>query len=160
MSSQKETMTLKGASQLIAVLKELPQVTEEKVMRKGLVAAAGRLRTYMRRAAARVTGLLAKSILVKRYRTPKGQTVIKVGLRKNFFYKVLDGGRKAYTRKDGTQVAASPDMKGQGTGIERTWESHKREIANMAIDEATKEFAKQAGALAAKSGYRKTGGTL
>lgn len=158
--SEKQVMKLNGAAQLIAVLRELPQVTEEKVMRKGLVAAAGRLRTYMRRAAARVSGLLAKSILVKRYRTPKGQTVIKVGLRKNFFYKVLDGGRKAFTRKDGTQVAASPDMKGKGTQIENTWNTKRNEIANMVIEEATKSFAVEAGKLAAKSGYRKTGGTL
>lgn len=156
--SEKQVMKLNGAAQLIAVLKELPQVTEEKVMRKGLVSAAGRLRTYMRRSAARISGLLAKSILVKRYRTPKGQTVIKVGLRKNFFYKVLDGGRKAFTRKDGTQVAASPDMKGKGTQIENTWNAKRNEIANMVIEEATKSFAVEAGKLAAKSGYRKTGG--
>lgn len=158
--SQKEVMKLNGAAQLIAVLKELPQVTEEKVMRKGLVAAAGRLRTYMRRAATRVTGLLAKSIRVKRYRTPKGQTVVKVGLRTNYFYKVLDLGRKAYTRKDGTEVSASPPMAGKGTQIENTWNSRKKEIADLVIDEATKEFAREAGKLAAKSGYRKTGGTL
>jgi hypothetical protein len=156
--SNKETVQLNGAAQLIAVLRELPQVTEEKVMRKGLVAAGGRLRTYMRRAAARITGLLAKSIRVKRYRTPKGQTIVKVGLRRNYFYKVLDAGRKAFTRKDGTEVSASPEMKSQGTGIERTWESRKKEIADMVITEATKEFAREAGRLAAKSGYRPKGG--
>jgi hypothetical protein len=151
MSENKTTMKLNGAAALTAALKALPQIAEEKVMRDGVVKSAARLRTYMRRATSRVSGLLAKSINTKRRRSKKGEIKVTVGLTRNFYYKVLDLGRKAFTRKDGTEVAATRQFEGKGTQIEKTWESKRVEIANMIVEEATKSFAREAGKLAVKS---------
>jgi hypothetical protein len=156
--SDKEVMTLNGAAALIAALKELPMITEDVVMRKGITRAAARLRTLMRRAAPRRSGTLAKSIGIKRIGKRKGNPKYKVGLLTRQYYKTLDAGRKAYTKKDGTQVSAAPDFKGTGTEIKRTWDSAKNQVANIVVEEATKEFAREAGKLAARSGYR-NGGT-
>lgn len=156
--SDKEVMTLNGAAALIAALKELPMITEDVVMRKGITRAAARLRTLMRRAAPRRSGTLAKSIGIKRIGKRKGNPKYKVGLLTRQYYKTLDAGRKAYTKKDGSRVNASPDFQGQGTQIKNTWEGAKNQVANIVVEEATKEFAREAGKLAIKSGYR-NGGT-
>ena len=151
----KEGMKLNGAAQLIAVLKELPQITEDVVMRKGVARGAARLRTLMRRAAPRRTGTLQKSIGIKRIqKRTKGSFKYKVGLLTRNYYKVLDAGRKAYTKKDGTQVSAAPDFKSLGTNIKRTWDTAKSQIGDIIVEEATKEFSREAGKLAARSGYR------
>ena len=153
--SDKEVMKLDGAAQLIAVLKALPQVTEDAVMKRGVSRGAARLRTLMRRAAPRRTGTLAKSIGIKRVaKRTKGRFAYRVGLMNRYYYKTLDVGRAAYTKKDGTQVSASSDFKSIGTQIKRTWDAAKPQIGNVIIEEATKEFAKEVGKLSARSGYR------
>lgn len=155
MSEESIKYKLTGAEALISVLKELPQVTEEKVMTRGLSRAGARLRTYMRRAATKVSGLLRQSIGLKKIGRRKNNPKYKVGLLQNFYYKTLDGGRKAFTRKDGSQVKAQPTFQGKGTQIENTYLAKREEIANLVVEEATKEFAKETGKLVAKSGYRK-----
>jgi hypothetical protein len=154
MSNGKSTMTLKGAAELRAALTALPQITEEKVVGVGLSRAAARLRTYMKRAASKVSGMLRKSIGSRRVGKRKGNPKYVVGLTKNFYYKVLDAGRKAYTKADGTQVAGTPNFKSNGTQIEQTWNAKKEEIANLVVEESTKAFAREAGKLYAKSGGR------
>lgn len=146
---------LKGADALISALKQVPVITEEKVLVRGLSRAGARLRTYMRRAASKVSGVLRQSIGLKKIGKRKGNPKYKVGLITNAYYKVLDQGRKAFTRKDGTPVKAQPTFQGQGTQIKNTWESKKTEIADLVVDEATKEFAKEMGKLYVKSGGSK-----
>ena len=146
---------LKGADALISALKQVPVITEEKVLTRGLSRAGARLRTYMRRGASRVSGLLRQSIGLKRIGKRRGNPKYKVGLITNAYYKVLDQGRRAFTRKDGTPVQAQPTFNSKGTGIKNTWEAKRTEIADLVVEEATKEFAKEMGKLYVKSGGSK-----
>lgn len=150
-SSKSTTSTLKGAAELKAALAALPQITEDKVMRRGLAVGAARLRTYMRMAATRVSGTLRKSIGIKRIGKNKQNPKYVVGLLTNAYYKVLDAGRKGFTR-NGNPVAGTTRFDSKGTQIENTYESRKAEIADIVVDEATKAFAKEAGKLYVKSG--------
>jgi hypothetical protein len=81
-----------------------------------------------------------------------------VGLIRNAYYKVLDSGRKPYQRTSSKgnkfNVAGTDKFKSLGTGIERTWNLHKEEIAQLIIDEAKMEFAREAGRLFVKRGGR------
>lgn len=145
------TMKLKGADELIAALRQMPEISEQKVMRRGLSKGGARLRTFMRRSARRVTGELSRSIGLKKLRGKKPRYV--VGLITNAYYKVLDVGRKPH-RRNGNPVAGTPKFNSAGTGIERTWNTHKRDIAQLIIEEAKKEFAKEVGKLYVKRGGR------
>lgn len=141
------TFQLKGADDLLAALRELPMISETKVMRRGLSRGAARLRTYIKRTLPRVTGELIKSVGIKRL---KGrQLKYKVGLLRNQYYRTLDIGRKPYTR-NGNPVAGTPKLHSQGLGIERAWKVHREEIANLIIEEAKKELAKEVGRLFVK----------
>lgn len=143
---------LEGLEELLRVMKTLPEVVNKRVVRAGVRMAGSRLRTYMRRAAPKgKTGLLRKSITM-RY---MGNNKVKVGLNSRQYYKVLDVGRKAYTRKDGTKVSASTGAwDSQGTGIAATWARHKKEIADLMIKGMKTEMYKEAGRMAIRGGYR------
>jgi hypothetical protein len=153
MSNGNETITmkLKGVDELLAALKAIPDIAEAKVMRRGLSRGGARLRTFMKRNARRITGELVKSIGLKKLRGKKPRYI--VGLITNRYYSVLDKGRKPFTR-NGRAVAGTPRFDSEGTGIERAWLAHREDIAQMIIDEAKKEFAKEAGKLYVK----RTGG--
>lgn len=147
------TYQLDGLEQLLKAMKVLPEVVNKQIVRAGVRKAGSRLRTYMRRAAPKgKTGLLRKSITMKYM----GNNKVKVGLNTRQYYKTLDVGRKAYKRKDGTQVSASTgawDTK--GTGIARTWATHKREIAQLMIEGMKLELFKTAGRMAVYGGYKR-----
>ena len=142
---------LEGLEQLLEAMKVLPEVVNRKIVRAGVRMAGSRLRTYMRRAAPKgEKGLLRKSITMKYM----GNNKVKVGLNNRQYYKVLDVGRKAYTRKDGTKVSASVgSFDSQGTGIAQTWAIHKREIADLMIQGMKVELFKEAGRMAIRGGY-------
>jgi hypothetical protein len=131
----------------------LPEVVNKRIVKAGVRKAGSRLRTYMRRAAPKgEKGLLRKSITMKYM----GNNKVKVGLNSRQYYKVLDVGRKAYTRKDGTKVSASTgawDTK--GTGIAQTWQRHKKEIADIMIQGMKIELYKEAGRMAIRGGYKR-----
>ena len=94
---------LEGLDELLNAMKVLPEMVNKKIVRAGVRIAGSRLRTYMRRAAPKGDkGLLRKSITMKYL----GNNKVKVGLNTRQYYKVLEQGRKAYTRKDGTKVRA------------------------------------------------------
>ena len=153
MSDSPVSLKLEGMEQLLRAMKELPEVVNKKIVRAGVRMAGSRLRTYMRRAAPKGrTGLLRKSITM-RY---MGNNKVKVGLNSRQYYKVLDVGRKAYTRKDGTKVSASTGAwDTEGTGIARTWARHKREIAELMIQGMKVELFKEAGRMAVRGGYKR-----
>jgi hypothetical protein len=144
---------LEGLEDLLRVMKELPEVVNRKVVKAGVRRSGARLRTYMRRAAPKGDkGLLRKAITMKY----QGDNKVKVGLNSRQYYKVLDVGRKAYTRKDGTKVRASTGQwNTQGTGIAKTWESHKRDVADVMIQGMKTELYKEAGRMAVRGGYKR-----
>jgi hypothetical protein len=148
-----EIYKLEGLEDLLRVMKALPEVVNKRIVRAGVRKAGSRLRTYMRRAAPKgEKGLLRKSITMKYM----GNSKVKVGLNTRQYYKVLDVGRKAYTRKDGTKVKASTgawDTK--GTGIAQTWQRHKTEIADLMIQGMKVELFKEAGRMAVRGGYKR-----
>jgi hypothetical protein len=148
-----EIYKLEGLEDLLRVMKTLPEVVNKRIVRAGVRKAGSRLRTYMRRAAPKgEKGLLRKSITMKYM----GNNKVKVGLNSRQYYKVLDVGRKAYTRKDGTKVKASTgawDTK--GTGIAQTWQRHKKEIADIMIQGMKIELFKEAGRMAVRGGYKR-----
>lgn len=152
MSDSPVSYKLEGLEQLLSAMKVLPELVNKKIVRAGVRMAGSRLRTYMRRAAPKgKTGMLRKSITMKYM----GNNKVKVGLNSRQYYKVLDVGRKAYVRKDGTQVRESTGAwDTQGTGIARTWAIHKREIANIMIQGMKIELFKEAGRMAVRGGYR------
>jgi hypothetical protein len=147
------TYQLDGMEQLLKAMKNLPEVVNKQIVRAGVRMAGSRLRTYMRRAAPKGTkGLLRKSITMKYM----GNNKVKVGLNTRQYYKTLDVGRKAYQRKDGTQVKASTGTwDTQGTGIAQTWARHKREIAELMIQGMKIELFKTAGRMAVYGGYKR-----
>ena len=149
--SEESGYKLEGLDQLLEAMKLLPEVVNKKIVRAGVRMAGSRLRTYMRRAAPKgEKGLLRKSITMKYM----GNNKVKVGLNNRQYYKVLDVGRKAYTRKDGTKVSASTGAwDTQGTGIAQTWALHKREIADLMIQGMKIELYKEAGRMAVRGGY-------
>jgi hypothetical protein len=150
MSDQTVTYKLEGLEDLLTLMKQLPEVVERRVVKAGVRKAGSRLRTYMRRAAPRGDkGLLRKSITMKYV----GNAKVKVGLNNRSYYKVLDVGRRAYKRKDGTQVRGTPSFNSQGTNIEKTWNTHKREIADLVIYGMKIEVFKEAGRMAIRGGY-------
>jgi hypothetical protein len=150
MSDQTVTYKLEGLEDLLTLMKQLPEVVERRVVKAGVRKAGSRLRTYMRRAAPRGDkGLLRKSITMKYV----GNAKVKVGLNNRSYYKVLDVGRRAYKRKDGTQVRGTPSFNSQGTNIEKTWNIHKREIADLVIYGMKIEVFKEAGRMAIRGGY-------
>jgi hypothetical protein len=150
MSDQTVTYKLEGLEDLLTLMKQLPEVVERRVVKAGVRKAGSRLRTYMRRAAPRGDkGLLRKSITMKYV----GNAKVKVGLNNRSYYKVLDVGRKAYKRKDGTQVRGTPSFKSEGTNIEKTWNTHKREIADLVVYGMKIEVFKEAGRMAIRGGY-------
>jgi len=148
-----EIYKLEGLEDLLRVMKALPEVVNKRIVKAGVRKAGSRLRTYMRRAAPKgEKGLLRKSITMKYM----GNNKVKVGLNSRQYYKVLDVGRKAYTRKDGTKVSASTGAwDTQGTGIARTWQRHKKEIADLMIQGMKIELFKEAGRMAVRGGYKR-----
>jgi hypothetical protein len=148
-----EIYKLEGLEDLLRVMKALPEVVNKRIVKAGVRKAGSRLRTYMRRAAPKgEKGLLRKSITMKYM----GNNKVKVGLNSRQYYKVLDVGRKAYTRKDGTKVKASTGgWDTQGTGIARTWATHKKEIADLMIQGMKVELYKEAGRMAIRGGYKR-----
>jgi hypothetical protein len=144
---------LEGLDDLLNAMKVLPEMVNKKIVRAGVRIAGSRLRTYMRRAAPKGDkGLLRKSITMKYM----GNNKVKVGLNTRQYYKVLEQGRKAYTRKDGTKVRASTGKwDTQGIGIEQTWLNHKREIADIMIQGMKNELYKEAGRMAIRGGYKR-----
>jgi len=153
MSNSPVSMKLEGMEQLLSAMKALPEVVNKRIVRAGVRMAGSRLRTYMRRAAPKgEKGLLRKSITMKYM----GNNKVKVGLNSRQYYKVLDVGRKAYTRKDGTKVSASTGAwDTQGTGIAATCQRHKKEIADIMIKGMKIELFKEAGRMAIRGGYKR-----
>jgi hypothetical protein len=152
MSEGPVTYKLEGLEELQKILKQAPEVVERRVVKAGVRFAGSRLRTFMRRAAPKgEKGLLRKSITMKYI----GQAKVKVGLNNRQYYKTLDYGRKAYKRKSGVEVKASPTMNTEGTMIEKTWLNKKREIANLMVDGMRKELYKELGRMAVRGGYKR-----
>ena len=143
---------LEGLEDLLRLMKSVPEVVEKKVVKAGVRGAGARLRTYMRRAAPKGDkGLLRKSITMK-YR---GNAKVQVGLNSNWYYKVLDQGRAAYTRKDGTKVRGTDKFNTQGTRIRETWNSHKREVADYMILKMKEALFKEVGRMAVRGGWNR-----
>jgi len=144
---------LDGLDSLLEAMKVLPEKVNKNIVRAGVRMAGSRLRTFMRRAAPKgEKGLLRKSITMKYM----GNNKVKVGLNSRQYYKVLDVGRKAYTRKDGTKVSASSgNFDSAGTGIAQTWALHKREIAELMVQGMKTELYKEAGRMAIRGGYKR-----
>lgn len=144
---------LEGLEDLLKLMKQAPEVVERRVVKAGVRLAGSRLRTFMRRAAPRGDkGLLRKSITMKYI----GKTKVKVGLNTRQYYKTLDFGRKAYTRKkSGVEVKASPTMNTPGTMIEKTWLAHKRDVADIMIKGMRTELFKELGRMAIRGGYKR-----
>ena len=90
--------TIKGIPELEAVFKKLPQSTSTRVRKTAITKTAGRFRTLLRRDAPRISGMLRKSIGVKKSRRfPAAWIGLKLktkgkqggkGIR--YYYKVLD----------------------------------------------------------------------
>lgn len=154
------SIKLRGAVELAAALKELPEIADTKVLNPGLSKGASRMRTLMRTRARRIskTGTLVKSIIVKRVRFKnKGRTnLYRVGLLTRQYYKVLDVGRKSYTRKSGHSYAGTSSFDSEGVGIEETWNMHKETIAQLIVDTAQAALAKEVGKLYAKRMFRRS----
>jgi hypothetical protein len=143
---------LEGLEDLLLLLKSVPEVVEKRVVKAGVRGSGARLRTYMRRAAPKGDkGLLKKSITM-RY---DGQFKVKVGLNTRQYYKVLDQGRKAYTRKDGTKVRGTDKFRSDGTNIEKTWSAHKRDIADYMTQKMKEALWKEAGRLAVRGSWKR-----
>jgi hypothetical protein len=149
MSNDNDMYKLEGLEDLLRLMKTVPEVVEKKVVKAGVRGAGARLRTYMRRAAPKGDkGLLRKSITMKY----KGDNKVQVGLNSRWYYKVLDQGRAAYKRKDGTQVRGTEKFNTQGTRIRETWNSHKREIADHMILKMKEALFKEFGRMAIRGG--------
>jgi len=148
-----EIYKLEGLEDLLRVMKALPEVVNKRIVKAGVRKAGSRLRTYMRRAAPKgEKGLLRMSITMR----CMGNNKVQVGLITRQYYKVLDVGRKAYTRKDGTKVSASTGAwDTEGTGIAQTWARHKKEIADIMIQGMKIELFKEAGRMAVRGGYKR-----
>jgi hypothetical protein len=143
---------LEGLEDLLRLLKSVPEVVEKRVVKAGVRGAGARLRTYMRRAAPKGDkGLLKKSITMRYV----GENKVKVGLNTRQYYKVLDQGRRAYTKKDGTRVRGTEKFNTDGTNIAKTWGAHKRDIADYMILKMKEALAKEAGRMAIRGGYRR-----
>jgi hypothetical protein len=139
---------LHNVDNLTTMLKSLSTNAQRRVVASSLRRAAARLRTYMRRRVPKETGELRKSIGVRGRKTSKTGKV-RVGLTSNFYYGVLDRGRKAYKR-NGKPVRGTENFKTIGTGIEETWNAHKQETAQMIVDQMKINIFKEWGKLAGR----------
>jgi hypothetical protein len=152
------TVNIKGATELAACLRQMPDTAALKAQRTGLSKGAVRLRTYIKRAAPRRLGKLRAAIRSAVARK-KPEAFVKLGKIKGepkirFYYKTLEFGRKAYKRKKtffgkgGGSYAASPQM--ATNFFEWTFVRHKTEIAKLIVSETRIALYKNAGTLAAR----------
>jgi len=147
------SVTLKGAKELADLLQSMPDTAATKAQRTGLGKGAARLRTYIRRAAPRKKGIL-KSAIRSAMARKKFAAYVKLGKVRGekqirFYYKTLEHGRKAYTRrKTGKSYAASPQM--ATNFFEWTFVRHQTEIAQLIVNETRIALYKNAGQLAAR----------
>jgi hypothetical protein len=152
MSNDNDIYKLEGLEDLLRLMKTVPEVVEKRVVKAGVRGAGARLRTYMRRAAPKGDkGLLRKSITM-RY---EGQAKVRVGLNTRAYYKVLDQGRKAYRRKDGTEVRGTEKFNTQGTRIKETWDTHKRDIADYMTLKMKEALFKEIGRMAIRGSWNR-----
>lgn len=143
---------LTGADDLKRWLDAFPKTVHKDIMQKGMLRAASRLRTLMRRRAPRgETGKLRRGIDMRRRRNGG----VLVGLLGYTYYGVLDKGRKSYVRKSGVKVRGTPDFDSIGTGVDEVWEANKEQIAQMIIDQAKLALAREAGRLYAQTNSRR-----
>ena len=157
MASVSFDLKVEGLESVLATLKELPQVAQNKVARAGVNIAGSRLRTMMRRRVPVVDGLLRKSIRMKFVKGAATPT-LRVGLLINQYYNTLEVGRKEYTRvwKKGRggrrfEVAGTKKMSTVGLGVKETWAAHKQEIIDLMATRMTTQMYVEIGKLAAKN---------
>ena len=145
------TVKITGAVELAKLLEQLPEKAALTASRRGLAKSAARLRTYMRRAAPRLSGKLRQAIRSAVARK-SAQAFVKLGKipgesKIRFYYKTLEYGRKPHKRK-GKARAGSPQMATNFFGW--TFERHKTEIAQMTVNETRTALLKETGRLAAR----------
>ena len=129
-----------GVEALMRDLNKFPDNVSRNVQKKGLRKAAARMRTYLRRAAPRVSGELRNSIAIgKPSRSNPGR--LRVGLMRNFYYKTLEFGR-----------AGGPPME---PFFEDAARRHAGDISNVLIQEIKKALYTEAGKIYVRSYQRK-----
>ena len=129
-----------GVEALMRDLNKFPDNVSRNVQKKGLRKAAARMRTYLRRAAPRVSGELRNSIAIgKPSRSNPGR--LRVGLMRNFYYKTLEFGREG----------GAP----MHPFFESAAERHAGDVSNVLVEETQKALAYEAGKIYARSQQRK-----
>ena len=141
------SIQLKGVEELNKLLTAYPYKVALTAQKRGLTRGAARLRTYFRAEMPRATGTLRKSVGYKTVKGSKGSKVI-VGLNTRFYYKTLEFGRKAHSRK-GKPVAATPPM--HPLGFSKVWYSQREGIAQLIIDEAKRALYQEAANIHSKT---------
>lgn len=131
-------MKLAGIDALLKDMKAFGPTVAKKGADAGVRKAAQMLRKRLRHAAPRKSGVLRKSIGYK-YSRRSGKAW--VGLRERFYYKTLEMNT----------------AKGAPTHpfFEKTWNAHRKEAAQMIVDEARKALYTEAGKVMARSVGRK-----
>ncbi len=120
-----------GLKELKIQLDKFPDKVKNRVAKRGISKAAAKLRTFIRRAAPKISGELRRSIGVGR---AKRYPAAWVGLRRNFFYKRLEF--------DYEEIHAF---------FLDAVDAHKSEILQMIIEETKKAMFEEAGKIYAKT---------
>ena len=128
---------IKGFAALKSDLGKFPEKVAVTAQKKGLRKAAGRMRTYLRRAAPRDSGNLRKSIGIIRPRRGAPQNKLRVGLTTRFYYKTLE-----------VRSARGAPLH---PFFERAAERHSGDVMQIIVDETRKALYFEAGKLYAKS---------
>jgi len=161
------TIKLVGAKELAAQLKAFPQAVRARAITMGVKAGARILTTHMRRVAYAgggkaktrrgFTKTLRKAI---RFSAGKPKNPIKggkawVGLKTirgeskaRNYYRVLEHGRKPYSRKTGAAYKGSPPMR---PFFKRAWEAKRGEVGQAIVNGTKIAIAREAGRAFAKS---------
>ena len=169
-----------GLDALKEALKEFPLALQERAVNKGVRKAAATLRTAMRRGAYAAplakgykrTNKLRNSLRSAVARKPQFRGKAWVGLKKIpgeqrplSYYKVLEKGRKPYTRRGRTAAAIGAMSKRQrrkaGGAVAgsfpmrpffaRTWLANRARVGAILVEETKKALAYEAGKAYAKS---------
>ena len=126
---------VQGLKELKDIMDTFPGKVKKRAANAGISKAAGRMRTYLRRASPKRSGELRRSIGVGRSRRTGSAWV---GLRKNYYYKRLEF-----------------DYDGTHAYFEKAIEKHSPEILQMIINETEKALYREAGKALARSKRRR-----
>ena len=135
----KAAFDLKGAEELQRLLRSMPNNVQKRATLRGLRRAAAKLRTLIRRDAPRETGLLRRSIGIKKLRNG----AFDVGLMQNYYYKVLD--------------LVSAKGRPLKPWFEQSVNRHSRHASKLIMEETEKAIYYEAGKIHARTMRNKRG---